>query len=207
MKFITGVFVLIAFFSSSQDSLKIDLGSIDDSIYTNSFFGLSYKIPANWHIKSEEEIADLIDEVNASGLFYVRADFKSSLVLFLGKERDYDLYGDINSTFMVSTCSKNLDYVDIRTCMALINYINKANRTVLPADAYVEDIVHENLGGLDFYVSETVIPLGDGTNLHQKHYVREFGEVYLDITLLYHEDEDNEALFDAFGSIEFEESK
>ncbi len=200
MKWILIVFLTACFTTrAQQDSLKLDLGQIQDGKYTNAYFNMSFNVPEDFYIQSEEDILELVGDARSE--LNIESDFSQSVILFMSKERDYVIPTDFNSMFMVSACSRSVNGITLRNEHDYIDYLNDIQGLVLPETASVDETEVEVISGLKFYKTQTWIPAGGYNYIHQVHYVRFFGDVLLDICISFHDYEDNEALFEAFYSM------
>lgn len=200
----TLVIFLISCFTvqAQQDSLKLDLGEINNGKYTNAYFNMSFNLPENFYIQTEEDIMELVGHARSE--LNMESDFSQSVVLFMSKERDYVIPTDFNSTFMLSACARSVNGITLKDEHDYIDYLNDIQLPVLPETAFVSSTVVDEVGGLEFFKTETWIPVGGlSDHIRQVHYVRFFGDVLLDICISFHDNEYNEALVEAFQSIYF----
>jgi hypothetical protein len=198
----------IIIIDSNKDSIRLDLGTIIDSVYFNKFFNLSHQLPSGFYIRSQEEIKELFKEYNSmTSTIKIIPDFSSSIVLFMAKERNYKIPLDINSTLMLSAATTDLDHKKIASEKEYIEYLIEIDNRLLKYEGEVIEIKEEKISDTIFYKTERILKLSDSANLHKVNYVKLFGKVFLDIMILYCDKEDNTKLFEAFQSIKIGNQK
>ena len=76
MAFVLVLCMALALTACGTADKSLTLGTVEDDVYTNDYFGLRCELPANWTFLDKEELAEqnglaaqALDGANAEGLF------------------------------------------------------------------------------------------------------------------------------------------
>lgn len=193
--------------SESASNKVISVGEMNDYTYTNDYFGITFSIPQDWTILSEDEITKLKE---ASGEIVPNKEAKEQMDLAEQKTLDlvythkYELDYTEGFNPNLSCVSENLELVgfEVKTPEAYLEQAKKQMmETGLPFE--LDEITQETVGSKQFGVLESTIDLG--IVIHQKVYVTIIDGYALVFTLSYSNVEGMDELLGIMDTITFEQ--
>ncbi len=141
----------------------LDSGSINNGIYTNDFFGISISIPTNWHVASEEELIQMIEEGNEmvagddEDLQKLIQESNLRTVFLLSTTSNDPLS---NASFMVM--AEKLSFLQgVRTGKDYLEILQQNLEELVAQIPYEfpKEIYTEKIGNQTFHVLETTVDL------------------------------------------------
>lgn len=187
----------------------VSMGEMNDGTYTNDYFGLTFSVPEDWTILSQEEMLEITKEGNK----LIAGDDES-------KEEMLDL-AKVKVLNLASAYKHELGYLDgynpniacIGENLSLAglviktgeDYLNATKEVLEGTDLSIEfkDIVTETLGSKEFDVLQSEIDLGVIV-VTQKMYATIIDGYALFFTISYADDEQKAELEDILDTITFE---
>lgn len=193
--------------SESASNKVISVGEMSDYTYTNDYFGITFSIPQDWTILSEDEITKLKED---SGEIVPNQEAKEQMDLAEQKTLDlvythkYELDYTEGFNPNLSCVSENLELVgfEVTTPEAYLEQAKKQMmETGLPFE--LDEITQKTIGSKQFGVLESTIDLG--IVIHQKVYVTIIDGYALVFTLSYSNIEGMDELLGIMDTITFEQ--
>lgn len=184
----------------------VSMGEMKDHTYTNDYFGITFSIPDDWKILSEEEIEKLKE---ASGEIVPNEEAKEQMDLAEVKTLDlvYAFKYELNYTDGInpnmSCVGENLGLAGF-VVKTPEDYLEQAQKLMMETGLPFElgEMTQETIGSKEFGVLESTIDMG--IVIHQKFYVTIIDGYALIFTLTYSSDEERDELLGIIDTITFE---
>ncbi len=159
---------------SNKTSDKIGFGTIENETYINEFFGMTAKLPKEWHALNEEAKRKLMQD----GINFLAEKDNTFKEVDINKLNTVSLFAafkhpigspDTFNPSLICFAEKVNHFVGIENGG---NYLYQMNHTMKMSQincVFPRDIYLRNIDGIDFYVQEVEINLGS-VNVRQKLY-------------------------------------
>lgn len=207
-------FLLAMILISCNDSNKIpenfDYGKVENGVYKNNFFDFDLPIPADWHVESKEQMAQIgeegrkiVAEHNKELAEKIKADeISSATLLSVFKYRDDTVTGQFNPSF--GMIAENLGKVSgVRNGK---DYLEKVKALMEKSGIpyhFAPDFTTEKLGNKDFTLMELTAKYKGDVDVNQLYYCCVEKKFAISLIASFGNDEQKKELLRILSNIHF----
>lgn len=181
---------------------EIDFGSLENSVYTNEYFGLTMTIPSEWSIQNEESRERLMEagtEIIAGDDKNLKAVVKASELqtvnLFIAFKHPVGSAVTFNPG--IACVAERIGHMPgIKRGSDYLFHARKILESSQMDVVFPEDMSTENLDGIDFDILHVQISLL-GNTIQQKYYVAVIKDYALSFIVSYITDQERGAISEA----------
>ena len=187
---------------------EIDLGSVTDSIYRNEYFGFSVALPPDWNIQDQ----DTIQENSNRGQKMLAGDDKNlEATLKAAEMTTFTLFAALKHPFgapvqynpNISCIAERVSHLPgIKKGQDYLFHSKKLLESSQLQIHFPSEISTESLGGMDFGVMHTEIPI-TGMTVRQKYYAAIIKGYSLGFVVSFTNDSEKSLLQDILETITF----
>lgn len=192
----------------ARASDEIDFGTIENSTYTNNYFGLSVKFPPEWSVqdqKAQKNLMDMGSKMISQGDKNLNAAIKASMSetvsLFFVSQHLLGTPVSSNPN-IVCIAERVRETPGIKSGKDYLFHIRKTLESGQMKFAFPKEVTTEKLGGRDFYVLYGEMPMG-GTTVRQKWYATIMKGYALTFTISFTNEEEQSALDNVLSTVTF----
>lgn len=188
----------------------IDDASIENSVYSNEFFGFTLQIPDNWYTQNKEARQMLMD----AGSEALTGDDKN---LKAAMDASKAKAGNLLSVFrhplgtpvafnanLICIAEQIEQFPGIKTANDYFYHVRQLAQKGQMEITFADKSYPETLGGIEFNILEDQISLGEMV-IKQKHYVAIMKGYALDFIVTFETQEDLESLQQMLQTLSFQE--
>ncbi len=184
---------------------EIDFGSIENSVYSNEYFGLKVTLPADWTVQDQEAQRKLSedgarmlagDDKNLKAA--MRASELQTVNLFMVFKHPVGAPVDFNPSIM-GMAERIRHMPGIKKGKDYLFHVKKALQAGQLKVSVTNEMSKEQIAGRDFDVMHTEIPGGE-MRIHQKYYATVIKGYALVFIASFSADEEQSALKDILKS-------
>ena len=194
--------------TKSEPAKLVDVGKIEDYIYTNDYFSFSVDLPYDWYTMSQQEMREVARQggrMITGGQQNIQAALKASepnhLYMFMVLEFPPGTPGRFNPSFtcigekvsMFPGIQNGRDYI-----LNMQKILSMGNVQI----EFDEEIYIENLGGVEFHHMRAMMQFGNIT-IYSDYYSSVINGYAVGFVLTYVDDEQEQVLMDSIGSVQF----
>ncbi len=192
----------------ARASDEIDFGTIENSTYTNNYFGLSVKLPPEWSVqdqKSQKKLVELGTKMISSEDKNLNAAIKAleQKTINLFSVFQHPMGAPVNSNPNIICIAERVrETPGIKNGKDYLFHVRKTLESSQMKFAFPEDITTEELGGRDFYVLYSEMPIA-GMIVRQKYYATVMKGYALIFTVSFTNEEEQTAIDNVLSTVAF----
>ncbi len=193
---------------AKKASQEIDIGTFEDSVYSNEYFGFSMTLPDDWSIQDQQSMKQIMDsgaEIMAGDDENLKAAIKYSemQVVNLLSAYKHPVGAPVSFNPNINCVAERVRHAPgIKAGKDYLYHSRNLLESGRLEYSFPKEIYTVPLGGMDFDVMSADLTVGQMT-VHQKFYVAIIKGYALMLTVSFTEDEDESFLQEILESVAF----
>lgn len=192
----------------ARASDEIDFGTIENSTYTNNYFGLSVKLPPEWSVqdqKAQNKLMELgtkmISSEDKNLNVAIKALEQKTINLFAVFQHPVGAPVNFNPS-IVCIAERVRETPGIKSGKDYLFHFRKTLESSQMKFAFPKEVTTEKLGGRDFYVLYSEMPIA-GMIVRQKSYATVTKGYALTFAISFTNEEEQTALDNVLSTVAF----
>ncbi len=187
---------------------EVGLGSLEGSVYTNKYFGLTVTLPAGWSNQDQKSLRELTD---LGGQVVAGDDKNLKAIVKTAETTTVNLFGSFRHPMgapvpfnpsVMCLAERTRHLPGIKKGRDYLYHLKKLIESSQMKISFAEEISTETLGGQDFDVLQTEMSTV-GVTVYQKYFVTVLKGYALMFVVSYTTDEEGAELQEVLKSISF----